>query len=143
MRAPDALSGPPCPGRPLPCDLDLVAANKLFVASPLVLQSDTPLEPDGIPWAHTTSYAPLALRGIVVRCRAALAPGHVSRRWLASIGPSRASASNHQSIMTCAGPTSPLNSIALITPLQMNCIDDWQVRIGKDSNNTIHIRIIC
>ena len=139
---PDALSGLPSPGRPLPCGLDLVAANKSFVASPLVLGSDAPLEPDGIPWAHIASYALLALRGIIVR-RRALAPGHVSQRRLASIGPSRASVSDHRSITTCSGPTSPLNSIALITPLQMNCTYDWQVRIGRDSNNTIHTRIIC
>ena len=66
MQAPDALSGLPCPGRPLPYGLDLVAVNKLFVASPLVFQSDAPLEPDGIPWAHIASYAPLALRGNIV-----------------------------------------------------------------------------
>ena len=113
-----------------------------LVASALVLRSDAPLEPDGIPWAHIASYAPLALRGIIVR-RRALAPGHVSQRRLASIGPSRASVSDHWSIMTCTDPTSPLNSIALITPLQMNCTYDWQVRVGRDSNNTIHTRIIC
>ena len=105
-----------------------------YVASPLLLGGDTPLEPHGF---TSASSALLALLGIIDR-----------RRALATCLQLAAPFSLHWSGTTCAGPTrlalaqqsplvrhdlhwpnkvsfAPLNSIAIVTSLQMNCTHDW------------------